>query len=88
MCRASVLRTRTCIASRQQIKQIKFYDHQITNEHTTKTSNTQRISRIAYPDHYKQMEDRQEALSNGPQSGLLNLLDVLEQRDVRKKPNV
>ena len=46
------------------------------------------ISRIAYPDHYKQMEDRQEALSNGPQPGLLNLLDVLEQRDVRRKPNV
>ena len=46
------------------------------------------ISRIAYPDHYKQMEERQEALSNGPQPGLLNLLDVLEQRDVRPKPNV
>ena len=46
------------------------------------------ISRIAYPDHYKQMEDKQEALSKGPQPGLLNLLDVLEQRDVRRKPNV
>ena len=48
----------------------------------------QRISRIAYPDHYKQMEDRQEALVNRSQPGLLNLLDVLEQRDVRPKPNL
>ena len=45
-----------------------------------------RISRIAYPDHYQQMKDRQEALSNGPQPGLLKLSDVMEQ-DVRPKPN-
>ena len=36
------------------------------------------ISRIAYPDHYKQMKDSQEAVSNGPQPGLLNLSDALE----------
>ena len=46
------------------------------------------IARTAYPDHYKQMEDRQQALSNGHQPRLLNLLDVLEQRDVRLKPKV
>ena len=45
------------------------------------------IFRTTYPDLYKQMEDRQQALSNGPQPGLLNLSDVME-RDVRPKPNV
>ena len=45
------------------------------------------ISRTTHPDHYKQMDDRQQALSNGPQPGLLNLSDVME-RDVRPKPNV
>ena len=44
------------------------------------------ISRTTHPDHYKQMKDRQQALSNGPQPGLLNLSDVMEQ-DVRPKPN-
>ena len=46
----------------------------------------ERISRIAYPDHYQQMKDRQQALSNGPQPGLLNLSDALEQ-NARSKSN-
>ena len=46
----------------------------------------ERISRITYPDHYKQMKDRQQALSNGPQPGLLSLIDVLEQ-NARSKAN-
>ena len=46
----------------------------------------ERISRIAYPDHYQQMKDRQQALSNGPQPGLLNLSDALELNS-RSKPN-
>ena len=46
----------------------------------------ERISRIAYPDHYQQMKDRQQALSNGPQPGLLNLSDALEQ-NARSKTN-
>ena len=45
------------------------------------------ISLIAYPDHYKQMEDRQEAFSNRHRLALLNLLDEMEQ-DVRSKPTV
>ena len=45
-----------------------------------------RISRIAYPDHYQQMKDRQQALSNVPQPGLLSLIDALEQ-NARSKPN-
>ena len=45
------------------------------------------ISRTTHPDHYQQMEERQHALSNRPQPGLLNLSDVME-RDVRPKPNV
>ena len=44
------------------------------------------ISRTTHPDHYKQMKDRQQALSNGPQPGLLNLSDALEQ-NARSKPN-
>ena len=32
------------------------------------------------------MKDRQQALSNGPQPGLLNLSDALEQ-SARSKPN-
>ena len=46
----------------------------------------ERIYRIAYPDHYQRMKDRQQALSNGPQPGLLNLSDALEQ-SARSKPN-
>ena len=37
------------------------------------------ISRTTHPDHYQQMKDRQQALSNGPQPGLLNLRDALDQ---------
>ena len=44
------------------------------------------IFRTTHPDHYKQMKDRQQALSNGPQPGLLNLSDALEQ-SARLKPN-
>ena len=36
------------------------------------------ISRTTHPDHYKQMKDRQQALSHGPQPGLLNLSDVMD----------
>ena len=44
------------------------------------------IFRTTHPDHYKQMEDRQQSLSNGPQPGLLNLSDALEQ-NARSKSN-
>ena len=44
------------------------------------------ISRTTHPDHYQQMKDRQQALSNGPQPGLLNLSDALEQ-NARSKTN-
>ena len=37
------------------------------------------ISRTTHPDHYRQMKDRQQALSNGPQPGLLSLIDALKQ---------
>ncbi|RPF84217.1 MAG: hypothetical protein CBB80_002560 [Synechococcus sp. TMED20] len=46
----------------------------------------ERISQIAYPDHYQQMKDKQQALSNGHQPGLLNLSDALEQ-NARSTPN-
>ena len=44
------------------------------------------ISRTTHPDHYEQMEDRQQVLSNAPQPGLLSLIDALEQ-NARSKPN-
>ena len=37
------------------------------------------VFRTTHPDHYQQMKDRQQALSNVPQPGLLSLIDALKQ---------
>ena len=54
--------------------------------HNKKQVMQELIFRTTHPDHYQRMKDRQQALSNGPQPGLLNLSDALEQ-NARSIPN-